>query len=75
MNLYRCTPDRSLNLKFLRVCAVYRCMKRYGIGKARALELLAERHSESEMKLLRGTVELWLSRSPPPSPDPKAEAA
>ena len=59
MNLFRQTPDRSLDRKYLRVCSVYRLLKRYKIGQARALELLAERHSTNEMKILRGTVELW----------------
>jgi hypothetical protein len=60
MNLFRCgTPDGSLDKKYLRVCSVYRMLKRGLIGKSRALELLAQRHTESEMKKLRGTVELW----------------
>lgn len=67
MNLFR-TPvfdkttgewTRPLDRKFLRVCAVYRLMKRGIIDKARAFELLAQRHSPAEMKILRGTVELW----------------
>lgn len=62
MNLFRCgTPDGSLDRKYLRVCSVYRLLKKQKIEKARALELLAERHTPSEMKTLRGTVELWLS--------------
>jgi hypothetical protein len=60
MNLFRCgTPDGSLDRKYLRVCAVYRLLKKQIIGQTRALELLAQRHSPSEMKSLRGTVELW----------------
>lgn len=59
MNLFRQTPDRSLDRKYLRVCAVYRLLKVKRIGAARALELLAQRHSQTEMKSLRGTVELW----------------
>lgn len=61
MNLFRQTPDRSLDRKYLRVCAVYRLMRRGLIGRARALELLAQKHSESEMRALRATVELWLA--------------
>lgn len=53
--------DGSLDRKYLRVCAVYRMMKRCGLGKERALELLAGRHTKKEMAILRGTVELWLS--------------
>lgn len=67
MNLFR-TPildratgewTRPLDRKFLRVCAVYRLMKRGVIDKTRALEFLADRHTPAEMKTLRGTVELW----------------
>lgn len=47
------------NHKYLRVGAVYRLLRKQIIGKTRALELLAERHSEKEMQSLRGTVELW----------------
>lgn len=60
MNLFRCgTKDGSLDKKYLRVCSVYRLLKRRVIGQTRALELLAQRHSATEMKRLRGTVELW----------------
>lgn len=61
MNLFRCTPDGSLDRKYLRVCAVYRLLKRKAIGKARAIELLAQRHTQTEMKTLRATVSLWQS--------------
>jgi hypothetical protein len=61
MNLFRCTPDRSLDRKYLRVCSVYRLLKAGKVNKARALDLLADRHSPTEMKSLRGTVDLWLS--------------
>jgi len=61
MNLFRQTKDRSLDRKYLRVCAVYRLLSKQIIGKSRAIELLAERHSAQEMKSLRGTVDLWLS--------------
>lgn len=56
MNLFRCTPDRSLDRKYLRTCAVYRLLKRQRIGKARALVLLAEKHGRADMLPL---VELW----------------
>lgn len=60
MNIFRSgTPDGSLDKKFLRVCAVYRLLKNHRIGRVRALELLAERHCETEMRSLRGTVDLW----------------
>ena len=47
------------NHKYLRVCAVYRLLRKQIIGQALALELLAQRHSPKEMHELRGTVELW----------------
>ena len=67
MNLFR-TPifnkatgewSRPLDKKFLRLCAVYRLMKKGVIDQARAIELIAERHAPAEMKTLRMTVELW----------------
>ena len=61
MNLFRQTADKNLDRKYLRVCAVYRLMSRSLIGKARALELLAEKHSPAEMRTLRATVELWIA--------------
>lgn len=59
MNLFRQTKDGSLDRRYLRVCAVYRLLKKQTIGRARALELLADRHTAAEMKTLRGTVQLW----------------
>ena len=59
MNLFRQTPDGRLDKKYLRVCAVYRLLKRHVIGKAEGLRLLAQRHTEREMKNLCGTVDLW----------------
>lgn len=59
MNLFRQTKDGSLDRKYLRVCAVYRLLRKKIIGQARALELLAQRHTAAEMKTLRSTVELW----------------
>jgi hypothetical protein len=49
----------ALDKKYLRVCSVYRLLRKKRIGQARAMELLAQRHTASEMKTLRGTVELW----------------
>ena len=63
MNLFRQTKDGSLDLKYLRVCSVYRLLKQKRIGKPRALELLAQRHSPAEMNILRRTVELWFANS------------
>ena len=59
MNLFRLSPDQPLDRKYLRVCAVYRLLRKQIIGQARALELLAQRHTASEMQILRGTVSLW----------------
>lgn len=64
MNLFRCgTKDGSLDKKYLRVCSVYKLLKRGVIGKARAFELLAQRHNEREMQTLHGTVALWQQHS------------
>lgn len=63
MNLFRQTPDRSLDRPYLRLCAVYRLLKAKQIGKARALELLAQKHGSKRMATLRGTVELWQHHS------------
>jgi len=60
MNLFRAgTKDGSLDRKYLRVCAVYRLLRKQVIGQTRALELLAQKHGAAEMKTLKGTVELW----------------
>lgn len=59
MNLFRQTPDRSLDRKYLRICAVYRLLQKQIIGKARAIELIAQRHTAKEMKTLRATVDIW----------------
>ena len=61
MNLFRQTKDGSLDRKYLRICAVYRLMRKQIIGKSRAIELLAQRHSQSEMRTLRCTVDLWIA--------------
>ncbi len=60
MNIFRAgTKDGSLDRKYLRVCVVYRLLRKQTIGKARAIELLAERHTAKEMQTLRATVSLW----------------
>jgi hypothetical protein len=48
-----------LDKQYLRVCAVYRLLRKRRINKSHALQLLAQRHNEREMKVLRATVELW----------------
>lgn len=49
----------ALDKKYLRVCSVYRLLRKQIIGQARAMELLAQRHTMKEIQTLRGTVELW----------------
>ncbi len=56
MNLFRCgTKDGPLDRKYLRLCAVYRLLKKQVIGRARAIELLAQRYSPKEMQTVRST--------------------
>lgn len=57
MNLFRTTPDRSLDRKYLRTCSVYKLLKHGKIGQARALELLEERHGKRSN--IAGTLEIW----------------
>lgn len=57
MNLFRCTPDKSLDREYLRICAVYRLLAGQKIGKARAIELLTERRVKNPVAL----VELWIA--------------
>lgn len=49
----------ELDRKYLRVCSVYRLLKRGYIGRTRATELLAQKHTPNEMKVLQGTMDLW----------------
>ncbi len=64
MNIFRIgTKDGSLDRKYLRVAAVYRLLRKQIIGQARALELLAEKHTAKEMQALKGTVEIWRAHS------------
>lgn len=51
--------DGTWDRKLMRVNSVYRLLRQGRIGFARALELLAQRHTPKEMKTLRGTVEGW----------------
>jgi len=58
MNIFRCgTSDGRLDRQYLRVCAVYRLLKQRRIGKARALELLADRKVPHAL----GLIETWLA--------------
>lgn len=49
----------KLDRKYIRVCAVYRLLRRSVIGRSRALVLLGQRHTPKEMRTLRATVDLW----------------
>lgn len=49
----------KLDRKYLRVASVYKLLRRQCIGRQRAMELLSERHSAKEMKVLSGLVDLW----------------
>lgn len=57
MNLFRCTLDGSLDRQYLRVCAVYRLLKKQIIDKVRAVELLEQRKVPKALAV----VELWLA--------------
>lgn len=43
MNLFRMTPDGALDRQYLRICAVYRATKRYGMDRETALVRLTEK--------------------------------
>lgn len=61
MNLFRCTPDRSLDRVYLRTCAIYRLLKHHRIGYQRARELALlpiKRHPHGNPALL-GTIDIW----------------
>lgn len=58
-NIFRMTEDGSLDVKYLRVCSVYRLLERKTIGRKRAEELLAQRHPPTEMKALRAALDVW----------------
>lgn len=58
MNIFRCTPDRSLDKQYLRTCAVYKLLKKGRIDKSRAIELLTINDYYGSRKRL---IELWLN--------------
>lgn len=63
MNVFRCTPDRSLDREYLRVCAVYRLLKSGRINKGQAIEISQRRIRGSYRKpqgWLEATIEIWL---------------
>lgn len=63
MNVFRCTPDRSLDREFLRTCAIYRLLKRGYINRDEAKQIARRRvrgcHTKPER--LDGTIEIWLN--------------
>lgn len=63
MNVFRCTPDRTLDRYYLRTCAIYRLLKNGCIDKAGALEIARRRIPGAHAKpdRLDGTIELWLA--------------
>ena len=64
MNAFRCTPDRRLDREYLRVCAIYKLLKRGAINKIGALSIsrrpIPGSHKKSPDWLL-ATIELWLA--------------
>ena len=56
MNLFRCTPDKSLDREYLRTCAVYKLLKTGRVNKQRAIDLLI-----CHPKIRKGVVEMWLN--------------
>jgi len=62
MNIFRCTPDKSLDRPYLRTCAIYRLLKNGRIrSRARALELLEQRHGKHENRHLDALISIWLN--------------
>jgi hypothetical protein len=63
MNVFRMTPDRSLDRYYLRTCAIYRLLKHGHVDKAGALELARRRIPGTYAKpdRLDATIEIWLA--------------
>jgi hypothetical protein len=61
MNVFRGTPDRSLDRIYLRTCAIYRLLKSGRIGQARAIELqrLPIKGAPRQSDRLIGLIEIW----------------
>lgn len=55
-NWFRLTPDKSLDRRYLRICAVHRCMKRYGQSKAWGVSKLA---TVMSVHLAEATITMW----------------
>ena len=56
MNAYRQTKDGSLDRQFLRVAAVYRCARRWGMSAAECVERLSQRMPKKDAAAL---VSIW----------------
>lgn len=63
MNVFRCTPDRSLNRYYLRTCAIYRLLKNRHVDKegAKALARRPIPGVYAKPDRLDGTIEIWLA--------------
>jgi hypothetical protein len=63
MNVFRCTPDRSLDRYYLRTCAIYRLLKNGHVDKAGAMQLARRpiRGMRVSQTRLDGTIEIWLA--------------
>ena len=62
MNVFRMTPDRSLDRYYLRTCAIYRLLKSGRIGKADALAMQHRRIRglpKQRPNRLTATIEIW----------------
>jgi len=62
-NVFRCTPDRSLDRVYLRTCAIYRLLKGGYIDRDKAIELSWRpyRNGRKVTVNLGATIDLWLN--------------
>jgi hypothetical protein len=63
VNVFRCTPDKSLDRFFLRTCAIYRLLKSGRVDKDGAKKLARRpiRGTYAKPDRLDGTIEIWLA--------------
>lgn len=63
MNVFRMTPDRSLDREYLRTAAVYRLLKSGKIDKAQAVQQADKpiRGKPRKPGRLTATIEIWLN--------------
>lgn len=63
MNVFRCTPDRSLDREYLRTCAIYGLLKTGRINKSGAMQLARRKVRGCYVKpeRLDGLIEIWLN--------------